>query len=323
MLPRNILLACSGIVGMLAMPAHADQAYPSQPIRIIVPIAAGGSTDVLARSVAQELGKTLGATVVVENKPGAAGAIGAQAVARAAPDGYTLLLTSPDPITVLPNYKSNLHYDAAADFAPIQLIAEINYVFATRTDFPAQDLAAFLKMAQQSPGKYTFSSAGTGTNTQLVTEMLRQRLGVDMVHVPYQGSGPALIAVASGEVDVQATSMPSMKALYDAGRLKALAVTSEQRFKALPAVPTMQESGVNDFVLSAWFGVFAPAGTPAPIQEKLDNALGKVMSSPEIRTRLDSLSMTARPMSLAAFGAYLDTERQRWKTVIDIVGLKD
>lgn len=301
----------------------AADAYPSQPIHIVVPVAAGGSTDLLARSVASELAKDLKAVVVVENRPGASGAIGAQLVARSAPDGYTLLLTSPDPITVLPNYKSDLQYDAARDLAPVQLIAEINYVFTVRTNFPANDLRTFMDMARQQPGKYTFSSAGIGTNTQLVTEMLRQKTGLDMVHVPYQGSGPALVAVASGEVDIQATSMPSMKSLFDAGRLKALAVTSEDRFKALPNVPTMKESGVDDFVLSAWFGVFTPSATPESVQKKLDRALTRVMALPEIHKRLASLGMSTRPMSLLRFGAYLEQERQRWQTVIDAVGLRD
>lgn len=288
---------------VLAAPALAQAGWPNKPIRYIVPFAPGGTTDILARMVGEKLGTALGQTIVIENKAGQGGSIGAAELARAAPDGYTIGGGTISSHAINATLYSKLSYDPVTSFAPITLYATQPNVLLVHPSVPANNLAEFIRLLKASPDKYSFGSAGSGTSQHISGELFKTMAGVSMQHVPYRGSGPMMTDLLGGNllvaVDNIATAIPHMKA----GKLRALAVTTAARSSAAPDVPTMAESGLAGYELSSWQAVFAPAGTPPSIVDRLYTEIAKILKSPDIQKRFGELGLDASgipPQELAA-----------------------
>jgi tripartite-type tricarboxylate transporter receptor subunit TctC len=270
----------AAITACIASGAFA-QAYPNHSIRLVVPFPAGGTTDILARDVAKKLTDTLGQSVVVDNRPGAGGNIGADIVAKAPPDGYTLLMGTVGTHAINPSLYAKMPYDHIKDFVPVVLVAGVPNVLVVNPSVPVNSVADLIKLAKSKPGAINFASSGSGTSIHLSGELFKTMTGVDMTHVPYKGSSPALTDLMGGQVQIMFDNLPSSLALMKSGKLRAVAVTSLKRAPALPDVPTISESGVPGFEASSWFGILAPAGTPAPIVAKLNAEVNKWLQSPE------------------------------------------
>ncbi|RYY59198.1 MAG: tripartite tricarboxylate transporter substrate binding protein, partial [Comamonadaceae bacterium] len=283
MSPRRAILAIALGAATLAPSLHADT-WPAKPVTLVVPYPPGGSADILARSIGQKLGDRLGQTVIVENRAGAGTAIGAKAVAVAAPDGYTLLLGTVSSQAINPA-MTKVGYDALKDFVAVSPVAAIPFVLVAHPSLPAANVGDVLAMARATPGKVSYASAGPGTSNHLAGELMASAAKVTLLHVPYKGSAPALNDVLGGHVplmfDLLATALPNVQS----GKLKALAVTSRQRTPLLPNVPTARESGLQDYEVTAWFGVFAPAATPAPVVARLNGDLTAVLQAPDMQKR--------------------------------------
>lgn len=299
---------------LAALPARAED-YPSRPITLIVPAAAGGATDVLARIVAEPLRKALGQPVVVENKAGGGGVLGMQFVAKAQPDGYTIAMGNIGPNAINVAIQKNLSYSNKS-FAPIGRVAVMPNIVVTQPDRPINSIKELIEFAKANPGKVDFASSGVGQSIHMSGELFKVMAGVDMVHVPYKGSGPAVQDLLGGQVtlmfDNLASSMPHVKS----GKLKALAVTSAERWPAAKDIPTVAESGVPGFEVTAWFGLMAPAGTPQPIVERLNAELGKILADPAVVERLQGLGAQASPTTPEEFSAYIDAETAKWADVV-------
>jgi tripartite-type tricarboxylate transporter receptor subunit TctC len=314
---RNILAA-------VAMAATASlsfaQDYPTKPVSLVVPYPPGGSADILARAIGQKLGERLGQTVVVENKAGAGTAIGAKAVASAAPDGYTLLLGTVSSHAINPA-MAKVGYDPVKDFIAVSPVAAIPFVLVAHPSLAAASVADLLSMAKANPGKIAYASAGPGTSNHLAGELLAGTAQVNLLHVPYKGSAPALNDVLAGHVplmfDLLATALPNVQA----GKLKPLAITSKERNPLLPNVPTLRESGLRDYEVTAWFGVFAPAGTPTPVVNRLNADLTAVLQSADMQKRLRELGAEPETGTVAAYGSYVRDEAGKWAGVIRKAGL--
>src|SRR5664279_1265564 len=264
----------------IALGASA-QGYPTRPIRLVVPFPAGGTTDILARAVSQKLTEAFGQAVVVDNRPGAAGNIGSDLVAKSTPDGYTLLMGTVGTHAINPSLYAKMPYDHIKDFVPVVLVAGVPNVLEVNTSVPVHSVNDLIKLAKDKPGQINFASSGAGTSIHLSGELFKTMAGVDMTHVPYKGSSPALTDLMGGQVQIMFDNLPSSLALIKAGKLRAIAVTSLKRSPALPDVPTISESGVPGFEASSWFGVLAPAGTPAPIVARINSEVNKWLQSPE------------------------------------------
>src|ERR1700681_275677 len=246
------------------------QAYPTRSIRLVVPFPPAGTTDILAREVAQRLSVSLGQSVIIDNRPGAAGNIGSDLVAKSAPDGYTLLMGTVGTHAINPSLYARMPYDHVKDFVPIVLVAGVPNVLEVTPSLPVNSVADLIKLAKEKPGQLNFASSGSGTSIHLSGELFKTMAGVDMVHVPYKGSAPALIDLMGGQVQLMFDNLPSSLAQIKAGKLRAIAVTSAQRAPALPNVPTIAESGLPGFEASSWFGLLAPAGTPAAVVARIN-----------------------------------------------------
>ncbi|RQO47563.1 ABC transporter substrate-binding protein [Variovorax sp. KBW07] len=308
------LLAACTVVPALA------QGYPERPITLVVPYPAGGSADILARTVGQKLSVQLEQPVIVENKAGAGTAIGARAVAEAKPDGYTLLLGTVSSQAINPA-MSKVGYDPVKDFAPVSALASIPFVLVANPGVAYGNVAELIAAAKQNPGSISYASAGPGTSNQLAGEMLASAAKIKLLHVPYKGSAPALGDVLAGHVplmfDLQTTSLPNIAT----HKLKALAVTSSQRSPLLPGVPTVAESGLPGFEVSAWFGVFAPARVPAPVLKKLSAAMARVLEDPALAQRLRDLGAEPDARNAAQFSAYVAEEAGKYAAVVKTAGL--
>ncbi|HEX2884951.1 tripartite tricarboxylate transporter substrate binding protein [Vineibacter terrae] len=314
--------ALRGILVMAAITAFTDlravaQSFPSQPIKLVVPAAPGGSTDILARSMAQLIQQQTGVSVVVDNRAGAGGTIGVGAVVHAPPDGHTLLVTVPDGITVLPHLRKDIPYRAAQDLMPIGLMAETSWLFAVNAGSPFKTMKDLIAAAAAKPGSIRYSSPGIGTSAHLVTERLRLQSNTDMLHVPYKGAGPATMAVVMGEVDMIATSPISLKAFLDGGKIRGLAITGGRRSAVLPDIPTMEESGFAGFVASAWFGVFAPAGLSADRAEQVDRIVSAAVRHPDFQKQILAMGLDPRLMNRTEFAAYVAADSTRWREVVE------
>lgn len=297
--------------------AHAQQQFPSKPIRMTVPAAPGASTDTIARTLARSMGDITGQGVIVDNKAGASGSIGVLSVTQAAADGYTLLFSTVDPITVVPSVRKRVQYQVDKDLVPLTMVAESHFVFAVSAKSSATSLKEFIDLAAARPGQLKYSSAGLGTSGNLVMEVLKFRTGMDLLHVPYKGVAPSMLAVMSGDVHMVATTPASLKGHVENGNLKGLAIAKDARSPILPAVPTMAESGMKDFVVPAWFGVFAPAGTPPAVVDRLDEIILAAVRTPEYQKTMASLALDSKPISKAAFAKFISEDAARWRQIAE------
>jgi tripartite-type tricarboxylate transporter receptor subunit TctC len=314
---RSALISCFGIVAAFAAVAEARAAeYPARPIKLVVPYAAGGPTDVLGRLVGEYLGRDLKQAVFVENKAGAQGAIGADAVARSDPDGYTLFVTAASIIVLNPMLYKKLPYDPK-DFRMLALVTDLPVVMEVHPSVPARTVAEFVAYARQNPGKINFGSAGTGGTIHLAGEMFKQMAGIEMTHVPYKGAGPALTDLLSGNIQVMfdtlSTALPPVKS----GMVHALGVSSAERSPDLPDVPTIAESGYPDYRVSVWYGIAAPAKLPDDIAQKIGASLDRALNDDAFRASLEKIGFPVfRPRSAAAIAEFIDADRARWSGVI-------
>jgi len=322
----HLLLAATlmVIVALCVFPGPSSaQKYPEKPIRFVVPVAPGGSADQLARMIGVRLGELLGQTVTVDNRPGANGIIGADIVARAAPDGYTILFGALPTLAINPTlYAGKVPYNAEKDFAAIAMIARIVPVLAIHPSVPAKNLKAFIALAKAQPGKLNFGSSGMGSGNHLVGELLKTVAGIDIVHIPYGGGAPALVALLSGQIEAMITPPPTLMPMIKSGRVRAIAVSSAKRLAALPDVPTIAESGFPGFDATSWYCIAAPAATPKPVIDRLHGALMTVLNSPEYRQRLELEGMTADVSTPEAAAAFVRSEVPRWARVIKAAGVK-
>ncbi|WP_332745395.1 Bug family tripartite tricarboxylate transporter substrate binding protein [Hydrogenophaga sp.] len=311
LLKRLLLL---GVAACAPLIATADE-YPNATVRLVVAFPPGGGTDGAARLLAEKLGPELGQAIVVDNRAGAGGTIGAQSVARARPDGYTLLLGTGAELLINPVTRKSAPYELLKDFVPITEVGGVTFVLVVPANSPAGSVQDLVAHAKSMPGKLNFSSFGMGSTNHLVGELFLSATGTKATHVPYQGSQQAMTALLSGEVDfafeTAAVALPQIKA----GKLKALATPSPQRLKDLPDVPTLQEVGYKDLVAEGWMGVFAPAGTPAPVIQKLGQALVKVIRQPDVDARLTSRGVLVTASDTDAFRKKLAVEFDKWRRV--------
>jgi tripartite-type tricarboxylate transporter receptor subunit TctC len=314
---RFLLLAC----GVLATALPAAAAWPDKPIRLIVPFSAGGTVDVVARAVGTELGKQLGTTVVVENVPGAGGTIATQKVASAAADGYTLLFTTPNH-TINPALMPKLPFDSEKDLAPVSLVAEIPELLVASASAPFSDWAGFVQYAKAHPGRLNYASAGNGTLPHVTMELLLQRLGLRVTHVPYKGAAPALNDVLAGHVAVKMDTIATSSQQIKAGRLKPLALASQHRSRLMPDVPTIAELGVPGYQGILWLGILAPTGTPPDRIEALHAAIVKFSREPEYQKHLQSEGVEIVANDPATFGRQIHAELKQWAEVVKAAGIK-
>ncbi len=303
---------------MLAAPV-AMAAYPDKPIRLIVGFSAGGTTDVVARVVGKEVGEALGQPVVVENRPGAGSNIGAEAVARAEPDGYTLLMVAVTSAINQTLYK-NLSFDLVKDFDPVALAVRVPNVLVVHPDVKANSVSELVDLLKKEPGKHNFASSGSGTSIHMAGELFKLRADVDVMHIPYKGSANALTDLVGGQVDYMFDNMPSAWPHVQSGKLRALAVTTADRSKTAPDLPTMRESGFPDFDVSSWFGVIGPKGMPADIVETLNKSIRAALAKPEVRERLEALGAVPADTTPQEFAQFIKTEVDTWGPVVKASG---
>ena len=313
--------ACGLLLAMAATGAWA-QAYPARPIRIVVPFPAGGATDLLARAVAQKLTEAWGQSVVVDNRPGAGGNIGSELVARAAPDGYTLEMGTVGTHAINASLYAKMPYDHVKDFAPVILVAGVPNVLVINPALPVNSVPALIAYAKANPGKLNFASSGSGTSIHLSGELFKVMAGVQMTHVPYKGSAPALQDLLGGQVQVMFDNLPPSLPQIKAGKLRALAVTSATRAPALPDVPTIGESGLPGYEASSWFGVLAPAGTPPAIIAKLNAEIAAWLATPEAKEKMLALGANAAGGSPEDFAKHIAAETAKWQRVVRESGAK-
>lgn len=308
--------------GLSAAPAAAADAWPGQPIRMVVPFAPGGAVDTLGRLVAKQLTDVLGQTVVVENKPGAGGNIGSNIVAKAAPDGYTLLFGAAGNITINPSLFDNMPYDVEKDLAPAALAGQSMNVLVVPAALPVDSVAELIDYARKHPDKLNYGSSGNGGTTHLAGELFNAMAGTRITHVPYQGSGPAMIDLLAGRVQLMFDNLPSAMPHIQRGDLKALGVTGAMRSPQLPDVPTIAETGLAGFEATTWFGVFAPAGTPQAVLERLNGAVNQVMQSAPVEQKLQSMAAYFQPTTRAQFQTLIHDDTAKWARVIKAAGIK-
>ena len=320
-LPYLLSAGLAATVLGLALPASA-QPYPHKPIRLIVTFAAGGGTDLAARAVAPKLSEVLGQPVVIENRAGANGAVGAEATAKAAPDGYTLMVGAAGTLAVAPHLNSKMPFDSFKDFAPVSLLATSPFVVTVNPSVKAESIRDLLALARAQPGKLSFGSSGTGGAPQLAGELFKAQAGVDMLHVPYKGLGPALTDLLGGQIQIVFADVGLVTANLKAGKLRGLAITSAARSAVLPELPTVAEAGVPGYAAGTWYGVFAPAGTPAPVVTRLSEEIRKVLALPEIRNALQAQGVEAAGNTPEQYAAFVREEYNKWGKVIRDANIK-
>ena len=313
---RRQFLAAAALAALATL-VHAQGAYPNKSIRLVVPFAPGGTSEIIARAVAQQLTNQLGQSVYVENKAGGAGTIAMTEVAQSAPDGYTLIVGHVGTLAVNPYAMATQPYDVNKDFVPVALLARVPNLFVLAAPVPAKDFKEFLALAKKEPGKLNYGSAGNGSAGHLAFEYLKYVTGVDIVHVPYKGTGPMLQDLLGGRLDATSAGTPALLPHIKSGKLRAIAVGTPQRIPALPDVPTVAELGYKDFETSQWYGIIAPKGTPREIVTKLNTEINKALATSVVTQRFADDNATAGVGSPEDFGAYIAKEQARWKEVVE------
>ena len=314
-------LLVAAVTALLAAPAFA-QDYPTRPVRMLSGFAAGGAADIVGRIVAQPLSDSLKQSFLVENRAGGSGVIATEAVARAAPDGYTLLVGTMTTHALAPTLNKKLPYDVVRDFSPVILLGNIPLVMSINPGIPANSVKEFVALAKASPGKYAFASAGDGSPPHLTGELFKYRMGVDLLHVPYKGTGPAVADLIAGQVALTIDGAPVQVPHIKSGKLRALAVAHDKRLAPIPDVPTFAEQGYSGMEVSLWYGIFAPANTPRPIVAKLNAELIRAMALPDVRKRFADLAVEPAGGTPEQFGAFQQNEIKRWAQVIQQAGMK-
>jgi tripartite-type tricarboxylate transporter receptor subunit TctC len=312
-----IALAAGGLLGA-ALPALA-QSWPSRPVKIIVPFPPGGSSDVLARAIGLEIGKALDQPVVIENVPGAGGSLGGERAAHAPPDGYTLFMGHIGTLAINPSLYPKLGYDPLRSFAPVAWVARVPNVLVVNTAVPAKDLKELVALAKSQPGKLAYGSGGNGSAAHTTMEFFKLQTGTSFLHIPYRGTAPSVTDLLAGQVQVLFTGVPALLPHIRSGRMRALAVSSPRRLALLPDVPTVAESGIagtRDFEADQWYGLVAPAGTPAEVIALLNRHVNASLASPEVRARLAAEGAEATPATPQAFGQLIAREIPRWARVV-------
>ncbi|ANN68502.1 Bug family tripartite tricarboxylate transporter substrate binding protein [Bordetella bronchialis] len=317
-------LAVSALCALgIATAAHADDAWPAgKPITYVVPFAPGGATDIIGRLVASKLGPALGTTVVVENRPGAGGNIGSDFVAKAKPDGYTLVGGTISSHSINGSLYKNMPYDMVKDFVPVALTGKLGNVLLVKEDSPLRSVADVLAAAKAKPGALSYGSSGNGTSQNLSGELFKATAKVDIMHVPFKGSAPVLQALLGGQLSMAFDNIPPALPLIQSGKLRALAVTSAKRDPHLPDVPTMQELGLKDYEVVSWQAVFAPAGTPRPIVDRLSTEILKILKEPDVRKKFDDMAIDGSGMDSQQLAAFQKAEVAKWKKLIDTAGIR-
>lgn len=319
---RSVIALIAGLAGATGTAALEKDTYPDRSITLVVPYPPGGFTDILGRLLAQKLQSAFGQTVVVENKGGGGSTIGTSYVARSRPDGYTLLLVAPDFAINESLLASRLSYDAQKDFAPVMQAAWSPMVLVVNAAVPVKNVAELIALAKAKPGQLNVASGGNGTGSHLALELFKKRAGIDMMHVPYKGNGPATLDLLAGTASAMFLQYAVAKPYVAAGRLRILATPSGERSPAMPNVPTIAESGLKGFDVQPWFGVVAPAGTPAAVVGRLNVELTKIMHMPDVKDKLSSLGAVPTVSMPQEFASFIDSEIRRWAEVVKSSGAK-
>ncbi len=311
------------LLSATALSAGAQQAYPAKPIRFIVPYPPGSGTDIVARMLSQKLAESWGQPVTVDNRPSAGAIVGIDAIAKAAPDGYTIGIADTGPLALNPALYPKLPYDPVRDLAPITLVADLPFILVVNPKLPVTSVAELLALAKSKPGQINYASIGNGSAVHLATELLKTQAGIDMLHVPYKGSAGALNGVLSGDTSLMFVNLLSSRELVKAGKLRALATASGKRLAAEPNLPTVAEAGVPGYEFQAWFGIVAPAGTPRPIIDKLNGELRRLLTLPDVREKLTAQGgFEINSGSPEAFSALIRKEIDHWGKLVRQTGAK-
>ena len=316
-----IRFAAAAVLAVFSAGAAA-QAYPSKPVRMIVGFPPGGGTDVVARVISAKLQEWYGQPVLVENRPGATGTIGADAVAKSAPDGYTLLMGHVNSHGIAPNLFPKLPYDAIRDFAAVSYVGYVPNVLATHPSVQAKSVKELVDLAKANPGKMNYASSGNGSTQHLAGEMFKQLTGTSIVHVPYKGSGDAIKDLLAGTVNMNFDTMPPVLPHIQAGKLRGLAISTPKRLPQLPDVPTFEEAGIRGFDVTNWYGVMAPGGTPREIVQKLNADINKAMQVPEVRARLEAVGTQLNEQSAAQFETFMKAEVAKYAKLIKSANIR-
>jgi tripartite-type tricarboxylate transporter receptor subunit TctC len=320
---RRVLCALCAAVFLVASAGVLAQEYPQRAVRIIVPYPPGSGTDIVARLLGQRVGESWGQPMVVENRPGAGAIVGVEAVAKAAPDGYTIGIADTGPLAINPALYPKLPYDPLRDFAPVIEVAKLPFMLVAHPSLGVSSIAELIAAAKREPGRINYASVGNGSGVHLASELFKKRAGIDLVHIPYKGSAPALNDVLAGTTPVMFVNLLSGMPHVKSGRLRALAVAGPARLRALPDVPTIGEAGVPGYEFQAWFGVIAPVATPAPIVERLNAEFRRVLSLADIRDRLlNEGGMQPVGGGAEQFAALIASEKERWGKLVRETGAR-
>lgn len=319
---RSLVAGVVSLTGAMAVTTVWAADYPTGPIRMVVPFAAGGPTDALARSLAEAMAGVLKQKIIVENKPGAGGNVGSAVVARAPADGYTILLVTNGPLVANPLLFKDMAFDPKKDFDPVSLVAYFPNMVAVHPSVPANSIKELIALLKANPNKYSYASGGLGTSTHFAGELFKSLAGVQMTHIPYKGDGASMPDVVGGQVPIVFGSIFAGKRFTDSGKLNGLAVTSKDRVPSVPNLPPVAEAGLAGYDLTAWYGVVAPAGTPKSVTNKLSATIGAIVATPEFRERIESMSGIPKSTTPDGFAQFIETERPKWEKLIQESGIK-